>query len=89
MISAGGPGPQPEIEKLFRSFRLVSADEASRLRPRIIQVAKAGPGETAQSIAARMATDNRLRHFLMLNGRAPDQPVRAGELVKIVVYGGG
>ncbi|WP_167737391.1 M48 family metalloprotease [Sphingomonas parva] len=74
------------VASLFGSFRLLGEEEARRLKPRWIRVAKVSPGETAQSLAARMATDAPLEHFLMLNGRSGDQPVRPGELVKIVTY---
>ena len=74
------------VDSLFASFRLLSEAEAASLRPRWIRVAQAGNGETLRSLAARMATDNPLEHMLMLNGRSPDQPLRPGELVKIVSY---
>jgi predicted Zn-dependent protease len=86
MISNPGTPPPPAIESLFRSFRLISADEARTLRPRILRVARTGPGDTVESIAANMAADDRLQLFQMLNGREPGQPLRPGELVKIVVY---
>jgi hypothetical protein len=35
-----------------------------------------------------MASDNPLEHFLMLNGRSAEQPLRAGELVKLVQFAG-
>jgi hypothetical protein len=34
-----------------------------------------------------MAGDNKLAHFLMLNGRDPGQPLIPGEPLKIVVFG--
>ena len=42
----------------------------------------------AQALAGRMASDHPLDHFLMLNGRAPDDPLSPGERVKIVVPAG-
>jgi hypothetical protein len=33
-----------------------------------------------------MAGDNKLAHFLMLNGRAANQPIRPGEPLKLVVW---
>jgi predicted Zn-dependent protease len=78
---------QQAIAALIGSFRLISAEEAATLRPRTIRTLAVAPGETAQAIAARMASEHRLDHFLMLNGRAPDQPLRPGERVKIVAWG--
>ena len=37
-------------------------------------------------LAARMSTDSPREHFLMLNGRTAQQPLRPGELVKIVSF---
>jgi hypothetical protein len=33
-----------------------------------------------------MAGDNRVDHFLTLNGRSADQPIRPGEPLKLVVW---
>jgi predicted Zn-dependent protease len=70
---------------LFNSFRLLSAAEAASLRPRRIRVTATPPGETPASLARRMAAEQPLEHFLMLNGRRPDEPLRPGEPVKLVV----
>jgi predicted Zn-dependent protease len=85
-VSAPSSRPGPLLEQLFRSFRLISPQEAGSLRPRRIDVVRAGPTDTAAALAARMASEHKLEHFLMLNGRAADQPVRPGEMVKIVSY---
>jgi predicted Zn-dependent protease len=75
--------------RLFESFRPLSADEVARLRPRLIDVVPVRAGDTLTSMAARMAVaELPLEHFLMLNDRQPDQPLRPGELVKIVTYAG-
>jgi predicted Zn-dependent protease len=85
MLSPPTEAANVAIAELFRSFRLLSLQQAAALRPRIIRVVAAGPRDTAGSLAARMATDHKLAHFLMLNGRSADTPLRAGERVKIVV----
>ena len=87
MVSATSAGPSPALESLFGSFRLLSADEAAGLRPRRLQVVRAGRGDTTDALAARMATDFPVDTFLMLNARSADQPVRPGELLKIVSVG--
>jgi predicted Zn-dependent protease len=73
---------------LFASFRLLGAEEAAGLRPRQIRTVRVGARDTPASLAAHMATDHKLDHFLMLNGRTAAQPLRPGELVKLVSYAG-
>ncbi|HEY0113918.1 MAG TPA: M48 family metalloprotease [Allosphingosinicella sp.] len=85
MVSNPSEPPPLALNALFRSFRLLSPEEAASLRPRRIRVVKAGPGESWRSLAARMASDNPLDHLLMLNGHEANRPLRPGELVKLVV----
>jgi len=87
MLSAPGSAPPAALQDLLLSFRRISAEEAQRLRPRKIDALRAGPGDTVQSLASRMAGENKLAHFLMLNGREANQPLRPGEPLKIVVFG--
>lgn len=87
ILSAPGAAPAAGIEELLLSFRLISAQEARSLRPRMIDAVRSGPGDTVRSLASRMAGDNKLAHFLMLNGRQPNEPLRPGEPLKLVVYG--
>ncbi|PSJ39358.1 M48 family metalloprotease [Allosphingosinicella deserti] len=86
MVSNSAGGSADALDPLFRSFHLLSAEEARRLRPRRIRVAEVGPGDTIASLAGRMADTNQRALFLFLNDRAPDQPVRPGEKVKIVSF---
>ena len=79
-ISGGTPAPR----KLRPAS--ISIAEAQSLRPRKIDAVRAGAGDTVQSLASRMAGDNKLAHFLMLNGREAGQPLRPGEPLKIVVF---
>ena len=88
IAAPGTAGAQPALDALFGSFRFLSAEEAGSLRPRRIEVVAAGPGDTARALAGRMASNHPLDHFLMLNGRAPDDPLSPGERVKIVVPAG-
>jgi predicted Zn-dependent protease len=89
IASQPGQGAAEMLGRLFLSFRRLSDAEAAGLRPRTIQVVAAGPGDSLQGLARRMASDNPLDHLLMLNGRSPDQPIRPGELIKIVSFAGG
>ena len=84
MISPPGRSAVPAIGALFGSFRALAPAEAAALRPRRITVVPVGPGDSVKSLAARMASEHRLEHFLMLNGRSADQRLKPGELVKLV-----
>jgi predicted Zn-dependent protease len=88
MISPPGKGSAGALPELFRSFRLLSPADVAALKPRHIRVVTAGPGDTARSLSAGMASDNPLEHFLMLNGRSAEQPIRPGELVKLIRFAG-
>jgi predicted Zn-dependent protease len=86
MLSSVEAAAPPALASLFSSFRVIDEAEARALRPRVIDSLRARPGDTVQSLAARMAGDNKLAHFLMLNGRAANQPIRPGEPLKLVVW---
>lgn len=86
IMASASSGTPPGLADLFNSFRLLSVQEASTLRPREVDVVAVGPGDTLQSLAARMASDHPLDQFLMLNARTADQPLRADERVKIITY---
>ncbi|MDQ3470953.1 MAG: M48 family metalloprotease [Pseudomonadota bacterium] len=87
MLSPPGGAPPAALDELLLSFRLISREEAQSLRPRKIEAVRASSGDSVASLASRMAGDNKLAHFLMLNGREPNQPLRPGEPLKLVVYG--
>ena len=86
VIASESSAAAASIGELLGSFRLLSPQEAASLRPRVIRTVTARPGDTLQSLAARMATENRLDHFLMLNGRSAGDPLRPGDIVKIVNF---
>jgi predicted Zn-dependent protease len=73
---------------LFRSFRILAEAEARSLRPRQIRVVRVRPEDRMETLAAAMASDHPKEHFLMLNGRTADQPLKPGELVKLVRLAG-
>jgi predicted Zn-dependent protease len=85
MVSRPGETQASSVGALYGSFRLLSAPEAASLRPRRIQTIRIAAGETLSSAAGRMVSDMPLQHFLMLNGRSRQDPLRPGELVKVVV----
>lgn len=87
MVSPPGSAAPAGLDALLASFRTISEVEGQRLRPRRIDTVQVGANDTAGSLAARMAGDNKLAHFLMLNGRDAGARLRPGEQVKLVVFG--
>jgi predicted Zn-dependent protease len=86
-VAPAGKGTADAITRLVASFRLLSPEEIRSLRPRRIQVVRAAAGETPASLAGRMAVSGyALQHFLMLNDRDANRPLKPGEEVKIVSY---
>jgi len=68
------------------SFRRLSSAEKRALKPLTLQVVKAGPGQTEQSLATRMRGVSRPRElFRVLNGLEGNQTVVTGQSYKIVV----
>jgi predicted Zn-dependent protease len=88
MVAPPADASRTAIAALFGSFRLLPAEEARSLRPRLIRTLRVAPGQTAASLAALMASDHPLDHFLMLNGRSPGQALEPGDLVKVVTFAG-
>jgi predicted Zn-dependent protease len=60
---------------------------AARYVPLRIRVVTVGPGDTVESLAARMAVDRGRREWFETLNDIGDRPLRAGERVKIVVRG--
>ena len=87
MLTKGGAGMAP-FAGMVNSLRKISRDEAAAIRPRVIHIATVRPGDTVQSLAARMAyRDYKLDRFLALNGLAASTRLVPGQRVKLVVYG--
>jgi predicted Zn-dependent protease len=87
MIAPGGSGVGP-FAQMINSLRRLSAEEAAAIRPRIIHVVTVAPGDTVQSLAARMAyRDYKVDRFLALNGLSANGTVAPGQKIKLVVYG--
>ncbi len=77
-------------EKQFRasidSFHHASEEEIRAVRPWQIAIVAAKPGDTAETLAARMAVpDRQLDFFLLINGLERRGPLQAGERYKIIV----
>lgn len=77
------------LQSTLQSFRKLSDAEAAKYKERRIKVVTVAKGQTAQQLADRMAyDDHKLDRFLMLNGFTSAEQVKAGEKVKLIVYGG-
>lgn len=83
-VTDGSAASAAPVAQLFSSFEFLSEAEIATLRPRIIEVVRAGPGDSWETLSARMASDSPLEHLLMLNGRERSDPLQPGERVKIV-----
>ena len=78
-----------DLAALINSFTTMSTADAAAVRPRVIQVVTAKPGDTVTAMAARMAYSKQAReHFLVLNGLAAGtERLTPGSRLKLVVYG--
>lgn len=72
---------------MFASMRRLTANEAGRIVPRVINVVTVGPRDTVQTLASQMAyTNAQVERFRVLNGLRNSDVVRPGQRVKLVVY---
>ena len=74
-----------QLEQTLASLRELGPEEAAGLRPLRVVSVEAGPEDTAERLAARMATDRLLDRFLILNGLEPGERLRPGQSYKLVV----
>jgi predicted Zn-dependent protease len=82
------PGGAAAFQPLVASVRRLTPAEAAAIRPRRIAVVTVKPGDTPQTLAARMAfEDDRLARFLVLNGLTADSRLPPGSRAKLIVYG--
>lgn len=86
-VTLSPAGTASTFSSMFNSVRRISATEAGQVKPRKLDVVAVRPGDTASSLAARMAFDDaQLDRFLVLNGLDAGAALRAGDKVKIVTY---
>lgn len=87
MVTSGGAGFGP-FAPMVSSIRKITPAEAAAIRPRVIDVVTVRQGDTAQSLASRMAYPSfQLERFLILNGLPGNARLMPGQKVKLVVYG--
>ena len=82
-------GRSAELDRSFRdsleSVRALSGEEARGVRPLRVHAVTAGPGDTVESLAARMVVANRpVERFLVLNGLERGAALKPGTRYKIV-----
>ncbi len=86
-ITRAGQGGGP-FASMLNSLTRLSAGEAAAIRPRVIDVVTVQSGDTIGRLASRMAyqTGQEAR-FRVLNAMGASDQLRAGQRVKLVVYG--
>jgi predicted Zn-dependent protease len=86
-ITLTAAGTAQPFASMIKSFRSLSDKDVAKLRPRQIELVTVGSRDNADAISRRMAFDDyKLERFLSLNGRDANQPLKAGEVVKIVSF---
>ena len=87
MLTQAGAGVGP-FTSMVNSLRRLTPQEASSIRPRVIDVVTVGRGDTVQSLSQRMAyREFQADRFRSLNGLAANAALAPGQKVKLVVYG--
>jgi predicted Zn-dependent protease len=77
-----------DFERSIQSFRQLTQDEADAVRPNLIDLYTAGPGDTWQSIAQRAGGGLVSANTLAIMNDSPiDQQPTPGDRIKIVVVG--
>ena len=75
------------LKRASYSFRKLSQNERTKLKPKRIQIVTAKSGDTAESLAGRMAFDDlKLERFRTLNALVPGERLKPGQQYKIVVF---
>ncbi|QPC99786.1 M48 family metalloprotease [Qipengyuania soli] len=81
-------GQANTFNAMFSSMRRITAQQASGVIPRVLDVITVRSGDTVASLASKMAyTDNQVERFRVLNGLTANENVTVGQKVKIVVRG--
>lgn len=80
-------GVQSQFANSIRTFRELSASEASRIRPNRVDLYTARSGDSWAGIAERTGGLVSPATLAIMNNYEPNQPPRAGDRIKIVVEG--
>ena len=85
-LAPAGQGLDP-FNSMIQSFTGLSASDAAAIKARVIRVVTVRSGDTASSLAQRMAYDDfKLERFLVLNGLDGNTALQAGQKVKLIAY---
>lgn len=86
MAARGATDPEPAFRRWVESLVPLAPEEALTLRPLRLQVVTAASGDTAETLARRMAMpEHALDRFLVLNGLDRGAALRPGQPYKLVV----
>ena len=76
---------QQGLQRMTYSFRALSATDAAKLKPLRIRAVTVQPGDTVQTLAARMPyPDFRVERFRAINGLEPRETLTTGTRVKLI-----
>jgi len=82
----GGADPAAITLAAAQSFRLLSAQEKAAIKPLRVRIAAVRAGDTVESLAAAQPlADRSAALFRILNGLGPNQGIRPGEQVKLIL----
>jgi predicted Zn-dependent protease len=84
-VRAGAGDLDSIFQRTLATVRQVQPEEARAIRPLRLELVTAREGDTAQSLAARMAVDHALDRFLLINGLDRNQALKVGDRYKIAV----
>ncbi|MEE9433564.1 MAG: M48 family metalloprotease [Sphingorhabdus sp.] len=83
-LSSGNNSP---FGNMYQTMSRLSQSEAKSIKPRKIRIVTVKRGDTAASLASKMAYNSlKTDRFLALNGMRSSDALRAGAKVKIVTY---
>ncbi|WP_439576714.1 M48 family metalloprotease [Elioraea sp.] len=74
----------PGFRATLGSFRVLSAAEAGAIRPLRVRAHRVRPGETVARLARAMPVERAEERFRVMNALGPDEPVQAGQWVKLI-----
>ena len=87
-VALAPAGQGGAFDTLIGSMRRLNEAERAEAKPRRIRVVTVRPGDTLDSLAARMAVQDRPRDwFMAINGLRPGDALRPGDRVKVVTVG--
>ena len=75
------------FEPMYGSFRRLSEREAAALGPTRVRTVTVRRGDTIESLSQRMAGDDPVGRFMMLNALSEGDALSPGRRVKIVTAG--